>query len=90
MKTLICFKLTWLVPLTLLLCDYLTSTTILNEKLYNLMSKNTAQKIKLSINPFVSNAPFPINPMHPSLPSENIRKDGIERGIERVHLEQMG
>ena len=54
------------------------------------MSKNTAQKMKLSINPFVSNAPFPINPMHPSLPSENIRKDGIERGIERVHLEQMG
>ena len=94
MKTLIYFKLSWLVPLTLFLYDYLTLTAILNEKLYNLMSKNTAQKIKLSINhsfPFLFLMhPFQLTQCTLSLPPENIRKGGTERGIERVHLEQMG
>ena len=44
------------------------------------MSKNTGQKVKLSINPFFSNAPFLINPMHPFFTPWKHQKRGYRKG----------
>ena len=47
------------------------------------MSKNTAQKMKLFINPFVSNALFPINPMHPFFTPWKHQKRGYRKGYRK-------